>query len=79
MKNPFERQNYTVLFTAIAITTLAAGAIAFLFLTEKGEDTRKSLKKKIKKIAKDAAIDAVTKKTRIKRKAVKVVADHIDK
>ncbi|MFA6083528.1 hypothetical protein [Mucilaginibacter sp.] len=79
MKNPFERQNHTLLFAAIAVTTLAAGAIAFLFLTEKGEDTHKSLKKKIKKIAKDAAVDAVAKKTKIKKKAVKAVADHIDK
>ncbi len=78
MKNPFERQNHTILFATIAVSTLAAGAIAFLFLTEKGGDTRKSLKKKIKKIAKNTAVDAVAKKTKIKKKAVKAVADHID-
>lgn len=77
MKNPFERQNHTLLFAAIAVTTLAAGAVAFLFLTEKGGDTRKSLKKKIKKIAKNAAADAVAKKTKVKKKAVKAAADHI--
>jgi hypothetical protein len=79
MKNPFEKDNHTGLIVAAAILTVAAGAAAFLFLTEKGEDTRKSLKKQIKKIAKDAAVEAIHKKTKIAKKAVKAVADHIVK
>ena len=79
MKNPFEKQNHTGLIAGIVISSLAAGAIAYLFLTDKGKDTRKSMKKKIKKVAKNAAIDAISKKTKINKKAVKGVADHIVK
>lgn len=79
MKNPFKKDNHTALIAVAAIISVTAGAIAFLFLTEKGNDARKSLKKKIKSIAKDAAVDAISKKTRIKKKAVKAVADHIVK
>lgn len=78
MKNPFEKDNKTALIVAAAIVSAAAGTIAFLFFTEKGNDARKSLKKKIKSIAKDAAVDAVSKKTKVKRKVVKAVADHIN-
>ena len=77
MKNPFEKENHTVLFAAIAIAGLAAGAIAFLYLTEKGNNARKGLKKKIKGIAKDATVNAISKKTRIKKKVVKTAADEV--
>jgi hypothetical protein len=76
MKNPFEKDNRTTLIVAAAIVSIAAGAVAFLFLTEKGGDTRKSLKKKIKSIARDAAVEAISKKTKIKKKAIKAVANH---
>jgi hypothetical protein len=79
MKNPFEKDSHTTLIVAVAIVSIAAGAVAFLFLTETGNDTRKSLKKKIRAIAKDAAVDAISKKTKIKKRAVKAVADHIVK
>ena len=78
MKNPFKKDN-TTLIAAIAITSIAAGAVAYLFLTENGHDARKSLKKKIKSIAKDAAADAVSKHTKISKKTVKAVADHLVK
>ena len=77
MRNPFKKVHKTTLIVAAAIVSAAAGAIAFLFLTEKGNDTRRNLKKKIRSIAKDAAVDAVSKKTKVKKKAVKAVADHI--
>lgn len=79
MKNPFEKNNHTTLIVAAAIVSVAAGAVAFLFLTERGNDARKSLKKKIKSIAKDAAVEAIHKKTKISKKAVKAVADHVVK
>ena len=79
MKNPFEKDNHTTLIVAAAIVTITAGTLAFLFLTKKGNDTTKSLKKKIKSIAKDAAVDAISKKTKIKKRAIKTVADHIAK
>lgn len=76
MKNPL-RESSAPLIAAIAMATLAAGAIAFLYLTEKGKDARKGLKKKVKSIAKNAAVKAVSKKTGIKKKAVKKVADQV--
>lgn len=74
MKNPFEKDNKTILIVAAAIVSAAAGAIAFLFLTEKGINARKVLKKKIKSMAKNAAVDAVSKKTKIKKKPIEAVA-----
>ncbi|TSJ44425.1 hypothetical protein FO440_09670 [Mucilaginibacter corticis] len=79
MKNPFEKENHTTLIVAVSVLAVAAGAAAFLFLTDKGEDTRKSLKKKIKKIAKNAAVEAVHKRTKVSKKALKGVADHVVK
>lgn len=68
MRNPFKKDNHTALIGAIVIGTVAVGAIAFLFLTEIGSDTRKSLKKKVKSLAKNAAADVISKKTNSKRK-----------
>lgn len=79
MKNPFEKDNQTTIIVAAAIVSVAAGVIAFLFLTEKGTNARKDLKKKIKSVAKNAAVDAISKKTKIKKKAVEAVADHVVK
>jgi len=77
MKNPFKKQDHTVLIATVAIAAVAAGAIAFLYLTENGNDTRKGLKKKIRSIAKDAAVNAISQKTKISKKVVKAVADHV--
>lgn len=77
MKNPFKKDHTTALIVAAAIVSAAAGTLAFLFLTEKGNETRRSMKRKMKSIAKDAAVDVISKKTKIKKKAVKAVADHI--
>jgi hypothetical protein len=79
MKNPFEKENHKTLILAGAILSIVAAGTAFLLLSDKGRNTRKGLKKKIKSIAKDAAVNAVSKKTRIKKKAVKAVADHVVK
>jgi gas vesicle protein len=79
MKNPFKKEDHTKLIAAIAIATVTVGAIAILYLTDKGKETRKALKKKIKSFAKDAAADAISKKTKIKKQAAKAVADHVVK
>jgi hypothetical protein len=79
MKNPFKRDDHTALIVAIAIAGIAASAFAFLYLTDKGKNARKGLTKKIKSIAKDAAVDAVSKKTKVSKKAVKEVADRLAK
>ncbi len=46
MKNPFKKETNTTLIAAIVVAGVAAGAIAFFFLTEKGQDTRRSLQEK---------------------------------
>lgn len=79
MKNPFEKDNKTTLILGAAIVSVAAGAIAFLFLTETGSNERKDLKRKVKSMAKKAAVDAISKKTKIEKKAVEAVADHVVK
>ena len=78
MKNPFEKDNYKTLIAG-AILSLAAAGAAYLFLSDKGENTRKGLKRKIKSIAKDAAVNAISKKIKIKKKAIKAVAEHVVK
>ncbi len=79
MKNPFKKESHTSLIVFLAVASVTAGAFAFLYLTEKGKDTRKDWKKKIKGIAKNAVVKAVSKKTKIPKKAVKAAADHIVK
>ena len=75
MKNPFKKSDHTALIAGIAIASVAAGALAYLFLSESGNETRKSLKKKIKEIAKDAATDIIQKKAKLSKKVSEAVAD----
>jgi hypothetical protein len=79
MKNPLKKEDHTTLVVMLGLTAVAAGAVAYLFLTEQGEDTRKSLKKKIKEIAKDAAAKVISKKTGLSKKTVKKAADVVAK
>ncbi|MDO3628578.1 hypothetical protein [Mucilaginibacter sp. BT774] len=79
MKNLFERDHYKTTVLAGAILSLAAAGVAYLLLSDKGTSTRGGLKKKISSIAKDAAVNAISKKTKIKKKAVKAVADRVVK
>jgi hypothetical protein len=79
MKNPIKKETHTGLITFLAVASVTAGAFAFLYLTEKGKNARKGWKKKIKGIAKDAAVKAVSEKTKISKKVVKAVADHVVK
>ena len=43
MKNPFEKNDHKVLIAGIVIGSLAAGAAAYLFLTETGSQVRRQL------------------------------------
>ena len=79
MKNPFEKDNHKTIILAGAVVSLALAGAAFLFFSGKGKDTRKGLKKKIKDMAKDAAVNAISKKAKLNKKAVKAVADHVVK
>ena len=78
MKNPFvKKQDHTFLIASIAVGALAAGAVAYLFLTDDGVDNRKKLERSIKKSFKKVAADVAEQKTKISKKAAKVVADHM--
>ncbi|QEC79455.1 hypothetical protein [Mucilaginibacter ginsenosidivorax] len=78
MKNPFvKKQDHTFLIASIAVGALAAGAVAYLFLTDDGADNRKKLERTIKKSFKKAAADVVEQKTILSKKTAKVVADHL--
>ena len=79
MNNPFEKDNHRSLLLAGAIISLAAAGAAYLLLSAKGKETRKGLKKRIKRAAKDAAVNAIGKKTKLNKKAIKAVADHLVK
>jgi gas vesicle protein len=77
MKNPFVKEDNTGLIAAIVIGSLAAGALAYLFLTDSGDAVRGNIRRKAKQKAKDLAAKAVNKKTGISKKIVKKAADHI--
>lgn len=77
MKNPFEKENNSGLIAAIIIGGVTAAALAYLFLTEDGEETRATLKHKVKDIAKDIASGVVSDKTGISKKTIKKAADVI--
>jgi len=79
MRNPFQKQNNTALVATISIGALAAGTLAYLFLTEAGEHMHDSLKRTIKEHLKNRAADIISKKTIIPQKAAKALADHLAK
>ncbi len=90
MKNPFVKQNNTALI-ALGITgAAAAGAIAYLYLTDSGNNTRNKISDtisgEIDKLAntfknsfKDLASGIVSDKTNVSKKTVRAVADHVVK
>ncbi|TFF29729.1 YtxH domain-containing protein [Mucilaginibacter psychrotolerans] len=77
MKNPFKKNDHTVLIAGIAIASVAVGALAYLYLSESGNKTRKSLKKKVKEIAKNAAAEVIQKKAIFSKKTSKVLAEDV--
>jgi hypothetical protein len=79
MRNPFQKQNNTALIATISIGALAAGTIAYLFLTENGGNMRGNLGRSIKEHLKNTAADLVSNKTFIPKKAAKAIADHLAK
>ncbi|MES2429283.1 MAG: hypothetical protein V4560_20035 [Bacteroidota bacterium] len=77
MRNPFQKQNNTALVATISISALTAGTMAFLFLTEEGENIRGNLLRAIKEQLKNKAADLINRKTIIPQKVAKIVADHL--
>lgn len=79
MKNPFEKKHNTGIVIIIAAAAVTAGTLAYLYFTENGQETRKSLKHKLKDEAKNMASGFISKKTGISKRTIKKVADHISK
>jgi hypothetical protein len=61
----------------IAAGALVAGALAYLFLTENGQDIVESFKNNLKDKAKNLAAGAISDKTGIKKRWVKKATDQI--
>jgi hypothetical protein len=79
MKNPWENEDHSGLIVMIAAGALVAGALAYLLMTDSGNEVVKSVKHRLKDKAKDLASDVISKKTGVKKKLVKKAADHIAK
>jgi gas vesicle protein len=91
MKNPFVKHNNNAALIVLGITgAAAAGAIAYLYLTDSGNNTRDkisdSVSKEIDKLAKtfrdsfkDIAAGLISDKIPLSKKTVKAIADHVSK
>lgn len=91
MKIPFKKQkNHTALIALGVTGAAAAGAIAYLYFTDSGHNTRNkisdSLSETIDKIShslkdefKNIASAFISDKTGVSKRAIKTVADHVSK
>ncbi len=79
MKNPFQKESHNKTYIVIAAGALTAGAVAYLYLTEGGAETRNSIFHKIKDEAKNLASIFISEKTGVHKDTVKKVADKIVK
>lgn len=75
MKNPLKKNDHTALIAAAVIGGIATAALAYLFLTEKGDEILAEIKHKIKDRAKDVASGVISDKTGISKNTVKKGAD----
>jgi len=75
MKNPFEKESHTGIIAGVVIGGALAAGLAYLFLTEDGEETLEDLKHKLKDIAKNFASGIISDKTGIDKPTVKKAAD----
>jgi len=79
MENPLKKEDNSQLIVMIAAGAVVAGALAYLFLTESGDEVLESIKHRIKDKAKDLAADVISNKTGVKKHTVKKVADKVVK
>ncbi|TSJ43657.1 hypothetical protein FO440_05570 [Mucilaginibacter corticis] len=89
MKNPFVKKNNHNTLIALGVTgAAAAGAIAYLYFTENGTNTRSKLSdavsgefdkfsKVLKDGFKDLTANIISDKTNVSKKTVRKVADHV--
>lgn len=79
MKNPFEKEDNTLLIATLFAGAAIAGTATYLYRTKRGAAALKSINHRLKEEGKDVAAGVVSKKTGIKKKTVKKVADHVVK
>ena len=77
MKNPFEKVDNKGAIIAVLLGGVALGAVAYLYLTDKGASKRSKFQKKLKEKGKELASSAIRKKTGLSKKMIKKVADHV--
>ena len=79
MKNPFEKESHTGLIAGLIIGGAVAAGLAYLFLTEDGEEVLEGLIHEIKDMAKNMAAGIISDKTGISKptakKAEKIVTE----
>jgi gas vesicle protein len=79
MKNPFEKEDNSGLYIGIAIGAAAGIALGYLFLTDKGAQYRRQLRRAVKEKVSDRAAEIIDKKTIVPKKAAKVATDAVIK
>ena len=77
MKNPFEKGDNRATIGVVLLGGIALGAVAYLYLTDKGAGKRSKFQKKLKEKGKELASSAISKKTGLSKKLIKKVADHV--
>lgn len=79
MKNPFEKKDNSAVIFAVGITAVALGALAYLFLTDQGKETKEAVKHQFKDKAKDLTSNYLSNKTGVSKRFFKGLADKIVK
>jgi len=80
MKNPFVKQkNTSLIAVASVVAATSAGALAYLYLTESGNEVRSSISHKLKDEFKNLVSKFISGKTGVSKDTVKTVADHVSK
>lgn len=79
MKNPFKKKDNSAVIFTVAVSAAALGAIAYLFLTDQGQETKEAVKHQIKDKAKEFSSDYLSNKTGVSKGFLKGLADKIVK
>ena len=77
MKDIFKNDNRTAILIGVGALALIAGAAAYFYLSEEGDETKQKLTKKVKDQVRDIASKAIAKKTGLSKKLVRKAAEHV--
>jgi hypothetical protein len=79
MKNPFEKEDHTGLIVGIVAGVAAGIGLGWLFLTDKGAQSRRQISGKIREGVSDLAAEVIDQKTITPKKAAKLATDAVIK